>query len=60
MGSLPEKRDPRDKVLSVKIQETVFKQLKKLSKDTGLSQPDIVEHLIEAAYQEHIKKKKKK
>lgn len=49
---LPEKKDPRTKTLSIKIRESIFKDLKMISKKTGLSQPDIIEHLIEAATKE--------
>ncbi|MBI4403122.1 MAG: ribbon-helix-helix protein, CopG family [Deltaproteobacteria bacterium] len=54
------KRERRDTPLTVRLPASVIEKLKELAKRYGLSQTDVIEHLIERAHEEATKQPKKK
>lgn len=53
------KKDPKTVSVTVRLSADIANQLKILSKDHGLSQADVVEHLIGAEYKSYMDAKKK-
>lgn len=61
MFQLPKKtKELRDTPISVRLRKSVADKVKEMAEDNDLSVADVLEHIIEIAYNENVSKNDKK